>query len=102
VFLRRDIFSRINSGVPPDSLGFGAILRDHHFKRTFAVIAGLFPGPLPAPVVEAGGGELSPLPGVRAVAVRVQSGDVFLIVFDFSDFPFAAQVRAIRPGRLIV
>ena len=98
----RNIVSGADTHVPPDSLGFGAILRDHHFKRTFAVIAGLFPGPLPAPVFEAGGGELSPLPGVRSVAVRVQSGYVFLIVFDFSDFPFAAQVRAIRPGRLIV
>ena len=98
----RDVVSRADTNIPPDSLGLCAIFRKDNFKRAFTIIPGLFPRALPATVVEAGSGKLSPLPGVGAVARGIQSRDVLLIVLYLGDFPFSTQIDVVRNSCLVI
>lgn len=99
---RRDIVSAADTDVPPNAFGLGAVFGKDDFKCAFAVIAGLLPGALPATVVETGRRKPPILPGIGTVAVRIERGAIRLIVLDFSDFPFPAQIDTFRDGRLAI
>lgn len=87
---RRDVVLRSDPRVPPDAFRLRAILREHNFKRPFAIIAGLLPRSLPATILILNGHDLSALPRVGAVALPIERRAVSFIVFDFGDVPLAA------------
>ena len=93
MFLRRNVFSCIDSCVPPDSLCLRTVFREENFKSAFAIVAGLVPGALPQAVFNFGCDEPSALLRVGAVPVLVLSSFVTLFVFDLKNIPFSAHIR---------
>src|SRR5512134_536604 len=93
VFTGRNVLMVADPGVPPDSLGLFTVFREQDFEAAFPIVARLLPGALPESIGNLGGGESSPMLGIGTVPGLVQGGFVALVILDFEDFPFAAQIR---------
>jgi hypothetical protein len=89
VLARRDIVSCPDPFIPPDALSFRPVFREYDFKAAFTVVPCLLSRASPAAIVMLCGADLSSLPRVRAIAVRIQRRTVLLIIFDLRDGPVA-------------
>src|SRR5689334_6949903 len=92
MFARRNVLMGTDSTVPPDALGLFAVFGEQDFKTAFAIVTGLLPGALPESVGKICGDESSVMLSIGTVAGFIQRGRVTLIVLDFEDLPFTAQI----------
>ena len=93
MFARGNILLGADPRIPPHAFGLGSVLRQEEFKLSFAIVARLLPGTLPETVGILCGDESSPVLGIGAVTSFVERGFVALIVLNFENVPFSAQIK---------
>lgn len=87
---RWDVASGSDAHIPPDASGLGAIFREYDFKAAFTVVPRLLPGSLPVVTIILRRDDLSTLPGIGTIAVKIQRRVVLLLVFDLGDVPLSS------------